>query len=157
MKLGSIRMNIRHQILFLFFVSSLSIAQIKVDSLFTKGKPEANKFITPQNLPKDSLPIQYFFFESKLNGLNEKFLQNNKILMLELSENYKFSKNELNCGLREDVLIAYAQNKSRTMKILSDTYGGRADVDWTKIQRILGLSKKAVAIIFAMISLMKYH
>ncbi|MCL4548635.1 MAG: hypothetical protein M1495_08710, partial [Bacteroidetes bacterium] len=66
------------------------------------------------------------------------------------------AKNELSSGLSEDELIAYAKNKVRTLKILSDSYLDRADVNWTKIQRMLGISKKAVAIILAMIHLMKY-
>ncbi|MEW5842516.1 MAG: hypothetical protein AB1775_04565 [Bacteroidota bacterium] len=154
-------MKIGVQIFFLFLLPSLAAAQDQVDTLFKSGdqrkdKTEIGKFVTPQIFPKDSLPVQYFFFESKANGLNEKFLLNNKLLMTELSENYKFSKDELSSGLSEDELIAYANNKVRTLKILSDSYGGRADVNWTKIQRILGISKKAVAIILAMISLMKY-
>lgn len=154
-------MKIGVQIFFLFLLPSLAAAQDQADTLFKSGdqrkdKMEIGKFVTPQIFPKDSLPVQYFFFESKANGLNEKFLLNNKLLMTELSENYKFSKDELSSGLSEDELIAYANNKVRTLKILSDSYGGRADVNWTKIQRILGISKKAVAIILAMIHLMKY-
>lgn len=150
------------QISLLFFLSSLMIAQNKIDNLFKtrnqiKNKSETNKILAQPNFPKDSLPIQYFFFESKTNGLNEKFLQSNKLLMTGLSENYNFGKDELNNGLNEDALIAYVKNKNFTMKILSDSYGDRADVNWTKIQRILGISKKAMAIILAMISLMKYH
>ncbi len=155
-------MKLLVQISLLFFLSSLVCAQNKIDSLFKsqdqiKNKSETNKILAPSNFPKDSLPIQYFFFESKANGLNEKFLQSNKLLMTELSENYKFGKDELSSGLSENELIAYVKNKCTIMKILSDSYGDRADVDWTKIQRILGLSKNAVAIIMAMVSLIKYH
>ena len=154
-------MKIGVQIFFLFLLPSLASAQDQADTLFNSGdqrkdKTEIGKFVTPQIFPKDSLPVQYFFFESKANGLNEKFLLNNKLLMTELRENYKFSKNELSSGLSEDELIAYAKNKVRTLKILSDSYLDRADVNWTKIQRMLGISKKAVAIILAMIHLMKY-
>ena len=154
-------MKVGVQIFFLFFIPSLAVAQDQADSLFKSGdqpkdKTEIGKFVTPQFFPKDSLPVQYFFFESKANGLNEKFLQNNKLLMTELSENYKFTKDELSSGLSEDELIAYVKNKTKTLKILSDSYGGRADVNWTKIQRMLGISKKVAAIILAMISLMKY-
>ena len=154
-------MKIGVQIFFLFLLSSLVAAQDQADTLFKTGdlrkdKIEIDKLVTPQTFPKDSLPVQYFFFESKANGLNEKFLLNNKLLMTELNENYKFSKEELSSGLSEDELIAYAKNKKRTLEILSDAYGDRADVNWTKIQRMLGISKKVAAIILAMIHLIKY-
>lgn len=148
-------------IFFLFFLYSLAAAQNQVDTLFKssdqrKSKLEIKDSIRTLYLPKDSLPIQYFFFESKVNRLNEKFLEGNKLLLTELGENYKFSKEELSSGLTEKELIAYAKNKKRTLEILSDTYGDRADINWSKIQRLLGISKNAAAIILAMISLMKY-
>ncbi len=154
-------MRLPAQITFLLAIPMFIAAQNKVDSLFKprdeiRSNNEKNKFVTPQNFPKDSLPIQFFFFESKANGLNEKFLQSNKLLITELSENYKFSKDELSSGLSEDELIVYVKNKTTTLKILSDSYGGRADVNWAKIQKMLGISKKLVAIIFAIVSLIKY-
>jgi len=154
-------MKLLAQIIFLFTIPALIAAQNKVDSLFKSrdgigGSREKSKLIIPQSFPKDSLPIQFFFFESRAHGLSEKFLQSNKLLMCELSENYKFSKDELSSGLSEDELIAYVKNKTGTLKILSGSYGNRADVNWTKIERALGLSKNAVAIILAIISLMKY-
>lgn len=149
------------EIFFILFLPIVAAAQNQVDTLLKstdqqKSKLEIKDSTKSLYLPKDSLPIQYFFFESNANSLNEKLLMNNKLLMTELSENYKFSKEELSSGLTEDELIAYAKNKKRTLKILANQYSDRADVNWSKIERVLGISKNVVAIIFAMISLMKY-
>ncbi len=103
------------------------------------------------------MPLQYLQLQSKINKLDEKFLLNNKLLQTELQENYVFSREELNSGLSEDQLIAYLKNKKETMKILADIYNQHSYVNWDKIQKILGLSQTAVAIILGMINLMRYR
>jgi hypothetical protein len=100
------------------------------------------------------MPIQYFLLRSKLSGFNEKYLQEHKLFYSELTDNYKFSKEELNSGLNDDQLIAVMKNKKQMMNILSSIYEDRADVNWTKIQQILGITKEAAALIIAALSLM---
>jgi hypothetical protein len=103
---------------------------------------------------KIKMPIQYFLLRSKLSGFNEKYLQEHKLFYSELTDNYKFSKEELNSGLNDDQLIAVMKNKKQMMNILSSIYEDRADVNWTKIQQILGITKEAAALIIAALSLM---
>jgi len=148
-------------ILFFLFTSAL-FAQSKIDSLFpTKNHfenlHELDKLQFENKQPEEKLPLQYFLLQSKMYKLDEKFFLNDKLFQTELIEGYTFGKDELDSGLSEDGLLAYLKNKKSTMKILADTYYQHADVNWEKIQRILGLSKTAAAIILGMISMMKYH
>jgi hypothetical protein len=103
---------------------------------------------------KIKMPIEYFFLRSKLCGFDEKYLQEHKLFYTELTNNYKFNKEELNSGLNDDQLIAVMKNKKQMMDILSGIYEERADVNWTKIEQILGITKEAAAFIIAAISLM---
>jgi hypothetical protein len=47
------------------------------------------------------------------------------------------------------------KNKKQTIDILSGIYEERADVNWTKIEQILGITKETAAIIIAVLSLLK--
>ncbi len=137
-------------------------AQNKIDSLFqtpnrSENLQELNKPQTEKPEGEIKMPLQYLQLQSKINKLDEKFLLNNKLLQTELQENYVFSREELNSGLSEDQLIAYLKNKKETMKILADIYNQHSYVNWDKIQKILGLSQTAVAIILGMINLMRYR
>jgi hypothetical protein len=129
-------------ILILLLTSTL-LAQNKIDSLFLLH----NK--------NETLPLQYLQLQNRMDLLDGKSLSSNKILFTEMMESYKFSEEELNCGLSEDQLISYLRNKKATLKILADTYYQHTDVNWDKIERILGISKKAFAIILGMISLVR--
>ena len=136
--------------------------------LKAQGKKDTvNRIFTESSLPKrlkdfelklDSekikMPIEYFLLRSKLIGFDEKYFQEHKLFYTELTENYKFSKEELNSGLNDDQLIAVVKNKKQMMNILSGIYEDRADVNWTKIQQILGITKVAAAFIIAALSLM---
>jgi hypothetical protein len=103
---------------------------------------------------KIKMPIQYFLLRSKLSSFDEKYLQEHKLFYSELINKYKFSNEELSSGLNDDQLIAILNNKMQMISILSETYSGRADVNWTKIERILGITKTAAAFIIAALSLM---
>ena len=105
---------------------------------------------------KIKMPIEYFLLRSKISGFDEKYMQEHKLFCTELTNNYKFSKEELNSGLNDDQLIAVMKNKKQMMNILSEIYEERADVNWTKIQQILGITKEAAAFIIAAFSLMRY-
>lgn len=103
---------------------------------------------------KITMPIEYFLLRSRISGFDEKYLQEHKLFYSELANNYKFGKEELNSGLSEDQLIAVMKNKKQMKNILSGIYENRADVNWTKIQQILGITKEAAAFIIAALSLM---
>jgi len=103
---------------------------------------------------KIKMPIEYFLLKSKLSGFDEKYLQEHKLFYAELTNNYKFSKEELNSGLNYDQLIAILKNKKQMNSILTGIYEDRADVNWIKIQQILGITKTAAAFIIAALSLM---
>ena len=111
------------------------------------------KFEMKLDSQKIKMPIQYFFLRSKLSGIDEKYLQEHKLFYTELTNNYKFSKEELNSGLNDDQLIAVMKNKKQMMDILSGIYEERADVNWTKIEQILGITKETAAFIIAALSL----
>lgn len=103
---------------------------------------------------KIKMPIEYFLLRSRISGFDEKYLQEHKLVYSELTNDYKFSKEELNSGLSDDQLIAVMKNKMQMKNILSGIYENRADVNWDKIEHILGISKKATAFIIAALSLM---
>ena len=155
-------MMIKIPFVIILFFTSVVLAQEKIDSLFKtqnhfdllndlEQKPPDNR----RN--EDVLPLQYLQMEIRKNKLDEKFLLNNKLLQAEIEENYFFDKDELSCGLSDNELIAYMKNKKETLRILSDSYSQRADVNWDKIQRILHLTKTTAAIILGILNLIRYH
>jgi hypothetical protein len=144
----------------IFLLTSTLLAQNKIDSLFLLhdqnevSSPLRNNGIQT-NDKNETLPLQYLQLQNRMDLLDGKSLSSNKILFTEMMESYKFSEEEFNCGLSEDQLISYLRNKKTTLKILADTYYQHTDVNWDKIERILGISKKAFAIILGMISLVR--
>jgi hypothetical protein len=149
----------RH-IIFFFLFTSLMLAQNKIDSLFlfSHGDYSNKILLSPlllQNDTLEKLPLQYFLIQAKMNSLNDKLQTTNKILYTEMTENYKFSDDELNSGLSADELISYLKNKKMTMKILADDYYNHTDVNWSKIEKILGISRRTFAFILAFITLVK--
>jgi len=155
-------MHVKHFLtLFLLFSFSFGLkAQEKKDTAnYIFGESHVPKGLIQFEMKFDSekikMPIEYFLLRSKLIGFDEKYLQENKLFYTELTNNYKFSKEELNSGLNDDELIAIMKNKKQTMNILSGIYEERADVNWTKIEQILGITKEAAAVIIAVLSLLK--
>lgn len=153
-------MNVKHLLTFiLLFCLSIGLqAQEKKDfpdHIYPKSSIPKGliKFEMRLDSEKIKMPIEYFLLKSKLLGLDEKFLQEHKLFYAELINNYKFSKDELSSGLNDDQLIAVMKNKKQTIDILSGIYADRADVNWTKIEQVLGITKGAVAVIIAALSL----
>lgn len=142
----------------ILLITTLTFAQNKIDSIpppsiIHKLNVE-QKSITIEKDIKE-LPIQYLQMYNTIKLTDPNWARENKIFLYEIIENYRFSAEELNSGLSEDELISYSKNKKRTKEILAETYSERANVNWEKIERILGISQHALAFILALFHLIK--
>lgn len=162
-KTKTLKIPLKLYLTFILFIalSFELIAQEKKDSVNKFINKDRNiRGLTEFEIKLDSqkikMPIEYFLLKSKLSGLDTKYFQEHKLVYTELTDNYKFSPEELNSGLSDDRLIAIEKNKKQMMTILAGISKDRADVNWEKIQRILGISQEAAALIIAAFSLMRH-
>ncbi len=124
-------------------------AQTKPDS--AKKSDSANKKFLINNLqiPNDTnkLPLLHLKTLASVNFSNYSTNPSKNLFLVESKLKYEFSEDELNSGLSNSELNAYATHKLIFRQILKDKYENTVDVNWEKIERILGISKTVAAFI----------